>query len=60
MEKETKGYKIVIGLLIIVIIGLVGYIIYDKKVDNQVKEPVKQEENNNMDNNLSYEYPDKL
>ena len=51
MKKENMGLKITIGILVVVVIGLVGYIIYDKKADNKVKEPVKQEENSNNDNN---------
>ncbi len=43
MEKKSKGKTIVIVILVLAVLGLGGYIIYDKLLNNEVKEPVKTE-----------------
>lgn len=50
MKKENKN-ALIISLLLIVIIGLFGYIIYDKFSEKEVDVPVVDNGNNNEDSN---------
>jgi len=54
MEKNNKGLMILIAILSVIILGLVGYITYDKISENDEKENIvdnNKEENNEVDNN---------
>jgi len=45
MEKKSKGKTIVIVILILAVLGLGGYIVYDKFLNTEKVEPVKTGEN---------------
>lgn len=42
MEKKNKG-KVVIVILVLMVLGLGGYIVYDKVLNKEVNEPIKTE-----------------
>ena len=43
MEKKSRGKNVVIVVLVLVVLGLVGYIVYDKFIVEDVNEPIKVE-----------------
>lgn len=61
MEKQNKGLIIIIIVLIICVVGLSGYILYDKIINvdnNEIKDKTddnnsKEEQNNNTNKNIS-------
>lgn len=48
MEKKSKGKTIAIIILFLSVLGLSGYIVYDKVLNKEVKEPVKTEKKENV------------
>ena len=50
--------NIVITILAILVLGLGGYLVYDKVIDKDVKEEVKEEQNSTTNNNVEQEQND--
>ncbi len=44
MEKKSKAKTIVIVILVLAVLGLGGYIVYDKVLSKETEEPVKKEQ----------------
>ena len=55
MEKKSKGKTVVIVILVLAVLGLGGYIVYDKFIEEKntelnVKKEIKEEKDNVIDN----------
>jgi len=49
MEQKSKGKTIIIVILVLAVLGLGGYIIYDKVLNKEVREPVKTEKKDKVE-----------
>ena len=50
-ERNNTGLVVAVTVLTMLVLGLAGFIVYDKVINNNTKEPNNNEVNNNLDNN---------